>query len=237
MGQIYGIYFHVARPVYGGMEFISVSLVLFTAHGGLMDTWYQRVNRLLARRGWSQAELARRANEDEQRLYKWLQGRVAQPRGDAILRLAKALGVSPIWLQHGVGSVYSTLPVVGYVSAGEAWVPFSDHAVGNGYDEVSFTLEEDEDLIAIEVRGTSMSPVYRPGDRIICNRQSGNNIHAALGRDCVVLTASGDGYLKRLARGTQPGSFTLRSYNPDFPDLEDVQVDWVAPVAWIKRGS
>lgn len=209
---------------------------MLTPHGPHMSEWSKRASAVLARRGWTQAELARRSGQDQHRLNKWFQGRVDNPRGDALARIAAALGVNLPWLQYGKGPAISSLPLIGYVSAGEAWIPTQEHDNGHGLDEVEFAIPDHDDPIAIEVRGNSMSPAYRPGDKVICSRRRDGEMSSAIGRDCVVLTRNGEGYLKRLIRGSTPGCYTLRSYNPDFPDQVDIELEWAAPVLWIKRG-
>ena len=154
------------------------------------------------------------------------------PSIDRFLAIAKALGVSPEYLLTG-GTVRTvSIPIVGIVAAGEGWTHVDQHP----NDAVEFEAG-DSDLIAIDVRGDSMSPVYRNGDTLICRRRPGKYGDNLIGRDCVVLTKSGDGYVKILRRGSRPGLFNLTSYNPVFEAVEDVQLQWIAPIAWIKRGD
>jgi len=199
-----------------------------------MEHWSKRLWRALNWKGWSQRELARRASIDEQKVYKYLQGKVDQPRGDTLLRLADALGVTESWLRYEVGPAVIRIPVVGRVSAGEKFMPFDDAPMGSGYDEIEFTLE-DADPIAIEVRGDSMLPVYRPGDYLLCSRRRGEDIRQALNKDCVVKTDQGEGYVKKVISGQKSGTFTLISYNA--PPIEDVRLLWAAPIIWVKRSS
>ncbi len=149
-------------------------------------------------------------------------------------RIAVALGVHELWLREGIGQEVSAIPLVGYVGAGETFYPVDDLAQGEALDGVEFTLEG-ADPIAIEVRGTSMLPVYRPGDRLLCSRYRGADIDSCVGRDCVVRLTSGEGYIKKLARGRRKNHYTLLSYNAE--PIEDVELDWCAPVIWIKRGA
>ena len=168
----------------------------------------------------------------EQKVYKYLQGKVDQPRGDAMLRLADSLGVTESWLRFEVGPAVVRIPVVGRVAAGESFLPFDDNPLGSGYDEIEFTLD-DADPIAIEVRGESMLPVYRPGDYLLCSRRRGVEIQQCLNKDCVVKTDQGEGYVKKLMNGATPGTFTLLSYNAS--PIENVRLLWAAPIIWVKR--
>lgn len=189
--------------------------------------------KVLRNRGWKIAELARRAGiTPYNTLYKQLRV-VDQPRGDVLTRIAAALGVNEYWLRTGDGLMLSEIPLAGFVSAGEAFVQFDD--LTGALDSVS--IDFGDNPIAAEVRSTSMSPAYRPGDRVIGDKRTDqSDFAAAINRDCIVMTTNGEGYLKRLKRGPRPGLYTLQSYNQDFDDIENVAVQWVAPIMWLRRG-
>ena len=197
-----------------------------------MDHWSNRLARALSWKGWSQRELARRADLNEQKVYKYLQGKVDQPRGDTLLRLADTLGVTESWLRYEVGPAVVSIPVVGRIASGESFVPFDDAPMGGGYEEIEFTLE-DADPIAVEVRGESMLPVYRPGDYLLCSRRRGPDIQLALNKDCVVKTTDGEGYVKRLVSGSRANQYTLVSYNAQ--PIENQSLLWAAPIIWVRR--
>ena len=158
----------------------------------------------------------------------------ASPSIDNFLAICAALGVSPAQLLEGEFRQTKSIPIVGFVSAGEGWTPI-DHATGPE-DKIEFDLGA-HDTIGIEVRGDSMSPVYRNGDFLICYRQFGPNADNCIGLDCVVRTADNRHFVKILKRGTRPGRFILKSYNPLVDDIEDVALSWSAPVAWVRRGA
>ena len=99
-----------------------------------------------------------------------------------------------------------------------------------------------EDFFAIEVQGASMSPAYRDGDIVICSRRQISDLRNVdpaqfRRRDCAVKTADGRGFLKNVIPGRSEGVFTLRSYNPDYPDIENAALQWIAPVVWIRRNA
>lgn len=205
-----------------------------------MVAWWKRVRDELGRKGWSVVEFERRTGIDRGKLYKYVTGEVAQPRGDGFARMSTALGVNEWWLRTGEGVRSCRLPVIGQLSAGEEWLPLGTES-GNGR-YIDFDLDQEE-YFAIEVRGASMSPAYRDGDMVICARRyetaGGRAVDSALyrRRDCAVCTQDGLGYLKYVIPGKQDGLFTLRSYNPDYPDLENIPLRWIAPVIWIRRGG
>jgi|TARA_B100000315_G_scaffold236302_1_gene251973 phage repressor protein C with HTH and peptisase S24 domain len=198
-----------------------------------MDHWSKRLWRALEWKGWSQRELARRADIHEQKVYKYLQGRVDQPRGDTMLRLADTLGVTESWLRFEVGPAVENIPVIGRIAAGENFIPFDDTPGVSNYAELPFNLDA-ADPIAVEVRGESMLPVYRPGDYLVCSRRRGREMETCLNKDCVVKTDQGEGYVKKLVSGSNPGTYTLISYNS--PSIENIRLLWAAPIIWVKRG-
>ncbi len=198
-----------------------------------MAEWAQRLERELRRHGWSVVELSRRSGVSLENLYKYVRGGVAQPRGETIPRLAAAIGVHEYWLLRGRGPRVASVPLVGYVSGGEEFYPIDDLSQGAGLESIPLSLDA-EDPVAIRVRGVSMSPVYRAGDDLFCSRLRGVNVEDAVGRDCVVMTTSGAGYIKNLRR-LPDGSFILRSYNPAYQDIDNVEIEWVAPVIFIRR--
>lgn len=194
-----------------------------------MERWDQRLRRVFQDKGWSAAELSRRSGVDRDSVYKYLHGAVKQPRGETLDKLADALGISPLWLRTGVGAQFSRLRVIGYVGAGEIVIPFDDYANGSGLSEIE--LDFGGDQIAVQVRGNSMTPAYRPGDYLVGTR--GQEISHCVGHDCIIRLKSGEGYVKTLVRGSERNRFTLVSYN-DAP-IENVDIDWCAPIAWVKR--
>lgn len=64
--------------------------------------WSVRANKLMDDRGWKLAELHKATGIPEFQLRKQLAGGVLNPRGDALDRIARALGVTASWLRYGV---------------------------------------------------------------------------------------------------------------------------------------
>jgi hypothetical protein len=184
--------------------------------------------------GLKPADLIRRSGLSRDNVYKYVSGEVKQPRGETLDIIAQTLGVEPLWLKEGAGPELSGYPVVGYVSAGEQFHPVDDSEKGAGMDIVTLDMDV-ADPVAIQVRGVSMVPVYRDRDVLFCSRQRGADIANCIGSDCVVMTETGGGYLKVLKRGAKAGCYTLESYNRAFPDIEDVRLQWAAPVRIVKR--
>lgn len=155
----------------------------------------------------------------------------ASPSIDNFITICKELGVKPSQILDDAETYTPSIPVVGVVSAGEGWTPLDQDQT----ETVEFEVGR-SDTIAVDVRGDSMSPVYRDGDKLICQRFFGPYADNLINRDCVIQTADGRHYVKILKRGTKPNRFNLKSYNPLVDDIEDVSIAWAAPVVWVKRG-
>lgn len=68
-----------------------------------MAGWHERLKERLDELGWSAVTLAERSGLPEQSIYKYLQGRVANPRRPVPEKIATTIGVSIAWLMHDVG--------------------------------------------------------------------------------------------------------------------------------------
>jgi phage repressor protein C with HTH and peptisase S24 domain len=178
-------------------------------------------------RGLSQPALAKLAHTSQQQIDRLEKGQRALTLKWA-RRLAPLLGVQPHELEPTQD--YEAAAVLGYVGAGEEVNFFEDQAEG--------TLEEVEappgehDAVALRVRGDSMSPRYLEGELIFYTRARGIDPTNCLYEDCVVRLPDGRTLLKLVEPGSEPDTYTLRSYNPATPLLVNRKVEWMAPVVW-----
>lgn len=180
-----------------------------------------------------QASFGDRFGVEQATVSRWEKGEeVGRRYREAIAELA---GMSVAEFFHSTSGP-RLIPIVGYVSGGEKFSPIDDHPPGSGIDHITLDVGA-EDQIAVRVRGSSMTPVYRDGDAVIGTVLKAQRMTHAIGCDCIIKTRSGDGYLKILQKGSRPSVFRLRSYNPAFDDIEDVAIEWAAPVTWVRRGS
>lgn len=191
--------------------------------------WRQRLQLIIKERGVAVTRLSEDAGLDRSTLQKVLNG--GNISVVKFLNVCRALGVRPGEILEGEERFSPSVPIVGFVSAGEGWTP-----IEGIHTEVVDTEIATPDTIAVEVRGDSMSPVYRNGDTLICHRVFGPYVDNLIGRDCVVQTADGRHYVKILKRSSKPNRVTLKSYDPLVDDIEDVAISWAAPVLWVKRG-
>lgn len=138
----------------------------------------------------------------------------------------------------GGGQPYAGRPiaVAGRVGAG-ASVPLVDaYSKGDGRFLVAAPAQllrhgGAQGIVAVEVEGDSMAPMYQPGDVLFYCRATHEGIaEEDIGRPCVVEDADGNAWVKQVKRGDEPGLFHLISLNPTAETRHNQQVRWAARV-------
>lgn len=167
--------------------------------------------------GLSQEQLGKLLNSGRSTVAKLERGEI--PLSDRWLdRLSVILKCSP------ADVLGDEVPVVGQIGAGGS-VIFEDTGAQETTKRPPDTAGE---LIGLEVVGESMLPKFDPGDIVYISRGHDGVDPADIGSICACRLVTGETYLKRLARGSKPGTFTLRSYNA--ADMEDVELEWATPI-------
>jgi hypothetical protein len=143
--------------------------------------WHERMNQRLADLGWSIPDLARRMGKDDQatvdRLYKYSQGAVQNPRGEQLKDIADAIGLTEAQLRFGDGFEERAPP---YEKAGE--VPTLGIAAAGVWRDVGMSDSEESHLgpsplppdprfpaaaqYDLIVEGTSIDRVAKNGGRL-----------------------------------------------------------------------
>ena len=190
--------------------------------------------RLRARReavGLTQEKLARQCGVSRAAVAQWEAG-VTRPGLDNLVRAAKALDVWLSWLTAGdqslpdgpspfpAAAIRRRVPVIDYVRAG-LWDAVADpYAPGGGMDDIATDLDLSPKAFALVVRGESMDPEFRDGDKIIIDPevvpQPGDFVVAKLDRDDEAT------FKKYRPRGFDKAGapiIELVPVNPDWPTL------------------
>ena len=198
-----------------------------------------RIRALRDSLGLSQASFANRVGVDQSNVSRWERG--APPDDAHLVRLAELAGQHPAAFRYGQlpETVSEALPrpsivsVVGYVGAGQEIFALDDHALGASLEEVEAPEGVGRDtMVAVRVRGESMHPL-RNGWLLFYRRDQHGVPEVCLNRLCIVKVADdGPILVKELRRGYRAGHFVLSSWNA--PPLEDVRLDWAAPVLSIR---
>ena len=192
-----------------------------------MTPWAKRLNDVFKQSGWSKRELARRSGVNYDSLNKYLTGKVDQPRGDSLPRLATSLGVSALWLREGVGSKdavktggdYGALTQLG---GGEAGIPENPaeavlETVPNPHKNadylVRFTAPEFTSLCPVTGQPDFAHLVidYVPRARIVESKSlklflASYRNHAGFHEDCTVAIA------KRIVTAAKPKWLRIGGY-------------------------
>lgn len=145
---------------------------------------------------------------------------------------ARRFKVSFEWLMSGRGEMIpggaNTVPLKGKVGAGQ-----QVEAVDNGdLDEAPAPPDATPSTVAVQISGDSMFPTYEEGSLIYYSRHLPPS--EMVNRRAVVQLADGRIFLKVIRPGSTPDFWTLQSINAQYPDIEDVVIEWAAPIDWIR---
>jgi phage repressor protein C with HTH and peptisase S24 domain len=187
-----------------------------------------RIRELRQQKGWTLLQLAEAAGTTHQQIHRLETGQ-RRLTTDWLMRLAKALECRPFELLPSTDDERVTVPIVGYVGAGEKVVNVEDPEGGLG---PVVAPRGGEHMAAIVVKGDSMWPAYQEGD-VLFFEPTTLVQPDAIGRECVVQVRAGPTYVKRVFRGNKAGRYRLASYKA--PDIDDVDLLWAARVRWIQR--
>ncbi len=135
-------------------------------------------------------------------------------------------------LAQGGGAVSGpTVSIVGTVGAGARVPVFEVYEPGSGPQVVCPPGLDPRSVVAVEIEGDSMEPVYSAGDLLFYTRATHDGVPSeAIGRRCVCECEDGLGWVKQVKLGTAPGLFNLISINPQADNQHDVRLKWAAPV-------
>jgi phage repressor protein C with HTH and peptisase S24 domain len=196
--------------------------------------------------GKTPAEIARAANISYDKLKNLRQKKSKTTNVDDAMRVAAAFGVT--LEDFYAGNFEKGVPkiaVAGLVGAGATVELVDAYAKGDGLYHVACPPQiAPTGVVAVEVAGDSMEPVYSEGDVLFYARNSHDGILAEdIGRKCVVCDAAGRAWVKQVQRGTQPGLFNLISINPGAQTAWDVPIEWAArvifhmPAEFVKKAN
>lgn len=186
--------------------------------------WYDRARRLMDAGGINAAELARRAGIHEKTIYKYLDGKVDQPRGDTLSRIARVLSVSDQYLRFGeptsIVTELARVPLLRLADMGKLIEGQDPKTAWDGETVVAIPKGELHDGdFAVLIETDAGAPEFRPGEVIICSP----NAEVTPGRFVVAVSinlkqAFFGRYLPQTI-GSPNGGFHLDPPNQDYPDV------------------
>lgn len=202
------------------------------------DIW-RAIDALAEKNGLSSSGLAKKAGLDPTSFNpsKRMAGKHKRwPSTESIASVLRAVDASLdefVSLASPGNTTLKTIPVLGYARAGrEGYFDDAGYPVGNGWDEISSPAISDAHAFALEVSGTSMSPVYREGDVIIISPAE----KPRKGDRVAVKTVAGEVMVKQLGREAA-SKIELVSLNPEFPSmmLPKRDISWIYRVIWASQ--
>lgn len=138
----------------------------------------------------------------------------------------------------------STVTIAGKVGAGAKVPVFDAYEPGDGPQVERPSMLPLNGIVAVEVEGDSMEPIYSAGDLLFYSRTShdGAPLDEVVGYRCVVEDENGMGWVKQVKLGTQKGLFNLIALNPEASNMHDVRLKWAArvllhmPAEYVRKG-
>ncbi|WP_370931719.1 S24 family peptidase [Bartonella sp. DGB1] len=176
--------------------------------------------------GLSQGEIAEKLNVSQATVSRWMTKGV-DPRGSMHLAIQK------LYNELKGMETGSIVPLMGYIGAGTEIDPSFEQVPDSGLYQIDLPFLLKEDMVAFEIQGESMFPVYKEGDLIIVKKRQTKTIEFFYGKEAVVLTSDNKRYIKTISKGLK--GIDLLSWNA--PPIENVKVEWLGEIfAVLKHG-
>ncbi|MFV1644915.1 S24 family peptidase [Phaeobacter sp. JH20_41] len=148
-----------------------------------------------------------------------------------ILKIAEVLEVDVTEIIGGKAPQRDTIAIAGKVGAGAQVPVFDVYEKGDGPQVECPPGLSPHGIVAVEVEGDSMEPVYSAGDLLFYTRDSSDGVPGdVIGHRCVCEDADGMGWVKQVKAGDEPGLFHLISLNPTGANMWNVHLKWAARV-------
>lgn len=175
-------------------------------------------------RGWTHEKAAEEMGVSRSQFIKLERGE-RRLTADYINQAAKAFGVRPSDILED--SDESTVPLMGYIGAGSEIMPEFEQIPPEGLEQIHVPFPLPADMIALEVRGDSMLPVYKDGHVLIVYKDQKRPLSAFFGEEAAVRTSDGRRFLKTIMKGSN-GLVTLMSFNA--APIENVGLEWIGEI-------
>jgi repressor LexA len=188
-----------------------------------MKTIAEKIRAIMDAADLTQMEIAERFEVSQSTVNRWLTG--SEPEGhrrDAINAAYERL------IDEGPAEADgSTVKIMGYIGAGAEIMPEFEQVPPEGLNQVHVPFPLPAEMLALEVRGDSMLPVYKDGHVIIVYKEQKRPTTAFFGEEAAVRTSDGRRFLKTIMRGAG-NAVTLMSFNA--APIEDIQLEWIGEI-------
>ncbi|MBY6113319.1 helix-turn-helix domain-containing protein [Mameliella alba] len=188
---------------------------------------------IMTARGLKDAPLAERAGLGTSFIRDLHRKKASSPKLENALRIADALGLTVEDIISAADGLPTTksITIAGKVGAGAQVPVFDAYEKGDGPQVEAPPGLPTSGIVAVEVEGDSMEPVFSAGDLLFYTRNSHEGVPIeAIGKRCVCEDENGMGWVKLLRAGRDEGTFDLQSFNDNSPTMYGIRLEWAAPV-------
>ncbi|WP_245230971.1 XRE family transcriptional regulator [Parasedimentitalea huanghaiensis] len=194
-------------------------------------TFKEALNGAMNASGLSMRKLAEKAEVSYEQLKKINQGKTQSTNAEDALRIAAAIGIPLESFMAGEFEGRPTIAIAGKVGAGAQVPVFDAYEKGDGPQIECPPGLSSHGIVAVEIEGDSMEPIYSAGDLLFYTRNGHDAVLTDdIGYRCVCEDADGMGWVKQIKPGDEPGLFHLISLNPGANNMWNIRLKWAARV-------
>ncbi|MDE4274738.1 S24 family peptidase [Phaeobacter gallaeciensis] len=191
----------------------------------------EAIDRLVKERGTNPRAVALAAGMSPTGVRDIITRKTKNPTFANLLKISEVLDVEVGAIIGNAEPTRPTIAVAGKVGAGAQVPLFDAYEKGDGPQVECPPGLSPHGVVAVEVEGDSMEPVYSAGDLLFYTRDSHEGVPAdVIGHRCVCEDADGMGWVKQVKPGDEPGLFHLISLNPGATTMWNVRLRWAARV-------
>jgi repressor LexA len=183
-----------------------------------------KLKSLREERGWTHEKAAEEMGVSRSQFIKLERGE-RRMTIDYVNQAAKAFGIRAADVIDDPEE--NVVPLMGYIGAGSEILPEFEQIPPEGLDQIHVPFPLPDDMIALEVRGDSMLPVYKDGHVVIVYAEQKRPLSAFYGEEAAVRTSDGRRFLKTIMKGSN-GHVTLTSFNA--APIENVGLEWIGEI-------
>lgn len=201
---------------------------------GESERFLEGLRRIMEARQLKDSPLSAAAGLHQSFIRDLKRGKATSPKLSSAVRIANALGMTVEEImdwsegpQHGS----RTISIAGKVGAGAKVPVFDAYEKGDGPQVECPPSLPYQGIVAVEIEGDSMEPVYSAGDLLFYTRETHDGVpRDAIGLRCVCEDEDGMGWVKQIKPGDEPGLFHLISLNPGASTMWNKRLRWAARV-------
>ena len=198
-----------------------------------MSTLQERIAKVMAETGMTVGRIAEVTGVSSSAVTQWKDGPTKTLKTAPATKLSAATGFSALWVATGVGpektgqpfdanvrrapDCVREFPVISHIQAGSLTEISNPYGPGDGFD-----VEFGEDDVSqwaffLEIKGDSMLPDFRPGDRVLIDPEVSPNPGDYVAAKNTKLGATFKKYRVRGINESGQEIFDLVPLNPDYP--------------------